>query len=153
MEKEQMIEYLRNYNTYGYQVHKLEKEIDNLRDQIFDYNIKLTANMGINNDIHSKNQIGDKVYNAVIEIEKKRENNQARIVELEAELKQVKEKMDEVDAFLNALYDFERVAIVNFFVKHRTKFDIGEHIFLSEFGVPKSEKTITNIINRAFDKL
>lgn len=153
MDKEQMIEHLRNYKTYKYQIHNLEKEIKKLNAIIFDFNIRLTNQMGINADIHSKNKTSDKVSEAVIELEKKREKNQLQVNQLMMEKQKLTEYVDEVDSFLKALYDIERVAVENFFVNHRTKFDIGENIFLKEFGVPKSEKTITNIINKAFNKL
>lgn len=153
MEKEQMIEYLRNYKLYKYQAYCIEKDIKKLNNNIFEYNIKLTNIMGINSDIHSQNKISDKVPNAVIEIEKKREANQKKIDELKLELTCINQKVEDVDNFLNALYDHERLVIENFYVNHRSKFDIGENIFLKEFGVPKSEKTITNIINKSFEKL
>lgn len=153
MDKEQMIEHLRNYKTYKYQIHNLEKEIKKLNAIIFDFNIRLTNQMGINADIHSKNKTSDKVSEAVIELEKKREKNQLQVNQLMMEKQKLTEYVDEVDSFLNALYDHEYVAIYNHYVNGRQKYDIGENIFYREFKVPKTEKTITNIINKAFRRL
>lgn len=153
MDKEQMIVLLQEYGKNKYSLYQAQKEWNRISHYTYEYNIRLSGTMEINSDIRSKNKTSDKVANAVIEIDKQKEKNKARIQELEITIKDLQEKIEEVDQFLNALYDYERYAIENFYMKKRTQYNIGEKIFLEEFGIQRSEKTIKNIIKKAFKRL
>lgn len=153
MNKEQMIVLLQDYGKNKYALYQAKKEWHRLEKYTYDYNIRLGNNLEINSDIRPKNKTSDKVATAVIDIEKKRESNKAKMQELELVIRELEEKLEEVDQFLLALYDYERYAIENYYMKKRTQYNIGEKIFLEEFGIQRSEKTIKNIIKKAFKRL
>ena len=153
MNKEQMIVLLQEYGKNKYSLYQAKKEYNKLDHYVYEYNIKLTSSYEINSDIRPKNKTSDKVANAVIDIDKLKEKNKGRMLELETIISDLEDKIEEVDQFLNALYDYERYAIENFYMKKRTQYNIGEKIFLEEFGMQRSEKTIKNIIKKAFKRL
>lgn len=153
MNKEQMIVLLQEYGKNKYSLYQARKEYSKLDHYVYEYNITLGSSYEINSDIRPKNKTSDKVANAVIDIEKKKEQNKVKMQELEHTIAELEEKIEEVDQFLNALYDYERYAIENFYMRKRTQYNIGEKIFLEEFGMQRSEKTIKNIIKKAFKRL
>ena len=153
MNKEQMIVLLQDYGKNKYSLYQAKKEYNKLEQYKYEYNIRIGSNLEINSDIRPKNKTSDKVAMAVIDLEKQKEINKAKMQELELVIKELEDKIDEVDHFLNALYDYERFAIENYYMKKRTQYNIGEKIFLEEFGMQRSEKTIKNIIKKAFKRL
>lgn len=148
-----MIGLLQDYGKNKYQLYQAKKEWHKLDTYVYEYNIRLGSSLEINSDIRPKNKTSDKVASAVIDIEKQKEKNKAKMQELEQSILELEEKINEVDHFLNALYDYERYAIENFYIRKRTQYNIGEKIFLEEFGMQRSEKTIKNIIKKAFKRL
>lgn len=153
MNKEQMIVLLQDYGKNKYSLYQAKKEYNRLEQYKYEYNIRIGSNLEINSDIRPKNKTSDKVAMTVIDLEKQKEINKAKMQELELVIKELEDKIDEVDHFLNALYDYERFAIENYYMKKRTQYNIGEKIFLEEFGMQRSEKTIKNIIKKAFKRL
>lgn len=153
MNKEQMIVLLQDYGKNKYSLYQAKKEYNRLEQYKYEYNIRIGSNLEINSDIRPKNKTSDKVAMTVIDLEKQKEINKAKMQELEIVIKELEDKIDEVDHFLNALYDYERFAIENYYMKKRTQYNIGEKIFLEEFGMQRSEKTIKNIIKKAFKRL
>ena len=148
-----MIVLLQDYGKNKYSLYQAKKEYNRLEQYKYEYNIRIGSNLEINSDIRPKNKTSDKVAMAVIDLEKQKEINKAKMQELELVIKELEDKIDEVDHFLNALYDYERFAIENYYMKKRTQYNIGEKIFLEEFGMQRSEKTIKNIIKKAFKRL
>lgn len=153
MNKEQMIVLLQDYGKNKYSLYQAKKEYNKLEQYKYEYNIRIGSNLEINSDIRPKNKTSDKVASAVIDLEKQKEINKAKMQELELVIKELEDKIEEVNQFLNALYDYERFAIENYYMKKRTQYNIGEKIFLEEFGMQRSEKTIKNIIKKAFKRL
>lgn len=153
MNKEQMIVLLQDYGKNQYSLYQAKKEYNKLDQYKYEYNIRIGSNLEINSDIRPKNKTSDKVANAVIDLEKQKEINKAKMQELELVIKELEDKLEEVNQFLNALYDYERFAIEYYYMRKRTQYNIGEKIFLEEFGMQRSEKTIKNIIKKAFKRL
>lgn len=153
MNKEQMIVLLQDYGKNQYSLYQAKKEYNKLEAYKYDYNIRIGSSLEINSDIRPKNKTSDKVAMAVIDLEKQKEINKAKLQELELVIKELEEKLEEVDQFLKALYDYERYAIEYYYMRKRTQYNIGEKIFLEEFGMQRSEKTIKNIIKKAFKRL
>ena len=103
---------------------------------------------GINNDIHSKNAISDKVGNnatyntdTTIELEQK-------LKELESEIVELQYMVEEVDIRLEALRYKEREVLIAYYIDDCTYEDIGNRLYYKWFNQTRTSRHIQRLVER-----
>ena len=113
----------------------------------------MTSSYGDNQDIHSKNQISDKVSRKVEENDIKRIELKNKIDELEEEVRELREKVDTVEDRLEGLKFKEREILTAYYVEGRTAEDIGNRLYFQLFSQTRSGRHIQRIIEKATEKM
>ena len=155
MTKEQLILLLRKYkeNKAKFKLKLKEKErlIRNI-EQLKEVNISAVVTE-INNDIHSKNSISDKVgNNAVDNIDKENEYREELKI-IEAEIIELNESIEEIDIRLDALKYKEKQILIAYYIDGCTYEDIGNRIYWELFKQTRSSRHIQRMIERATEKI
>lgn len=129
MTKEELTKLLKEYreNTAKLKLRrkdkrKYEKELEELIKQEAETN--MCTSFEINNDIHSKNQISDKVSKTIIRKEDKIEELEEKIKEIEIQINELEEKTEEAEIRLGSLYYKEREILTAYYVDNRTAEEI-----------------------------
>lgn len=158
MTKEELIELLKNNreNVASLKLRRIElkrfrKELQELEKSEAENN--MSTSYGINNDIHSKNKIGDKVSQAIIRREEKIAELKQKIKDHEKEIKSLQEKVEEAEIRLNALRYKERKILIAYYVDGRKANEIARNLYYQLYGYPCSERGIYNIIEKATNTL
>lgn len=116
-----------------------------------------TANLGINCDIHSKNQISNKVERAVLDTieinEKEKQEAEEKIKEYEKEIEELKDKVEETSIRLSALKYKEKEILFAFYVEGRSYEDIGNNLFFKLFNQTRDSEAIKKIVEKATIKM
>ena len=148
MTKQELIEILKEYKTNKAMLAlrikekiSIEKRLKRKRDS----ETPITGVVGINNDIHSKNSISDKVAKKVLVNDNKRLEDERRLKELEKEIRDLKEKVEEAEIRLNSLYYKEREIL--------TAEDISQNLYFKLFSRTCSPRYIQSIIKENTEKL
>ena len=94
---------------------ELKKKLLELEESKSNYELQLTSQYGINNDIRSKNKIGDKVASAVIGKEKHNEELQEKIDNLKSRI-QEREKLEK---FMGGITEMKKMPAAMFIVDPR----------------------------------
>ena len=141
MSKEELIELLRDYKENKAKLNIKLKELKNNRIKLkeIDVETSITSSFGINQDIHSKNQISNKVLK--------------KIEELEADIRKLREKVDLIDDRLECLKYKEKELLIAYYVDGRSYDDIGNNLYFKLFNQTRNWETIKKIIERALDKM
>jgi len=155
MSKEELIELLRDYKENKAKLNIKLKELKNNRIKLkeIDVETSITSSFGINQDIHSKNQISNKVLKKIEENETKKEVAKEKIEELEADARKLREKVDLIDDRLESLKYKEREILVAYYIDGRTAEDIGNNLYFRLFNQTRSNRHIQRIIEKATDKM
>ena len=155
MNKEELINLLRDYKENKAKLNIKLKELKTARIKLksSDFETSTTSSFGINQDIHSKNKISNKVLKKVEENDKKREEAERKIKDLEKEVRELREKVDSIDDRLAALKYKERELLVAYYVDGRTAEDIGNNLYFQLFNQTRSNRHIQRIIEKATDKM
>lgn len=107
----------------------------------------------INNDIHSKNSISDKVgNNAVDNIDKENEYREELDV-IEAEIIELNESIEEIDIRLDALKYKEKQILIAYYIDGCTYEDIGNRVYWELFKQTRSSRHIQRMIERSTEKI
>ena len=127
---------------------KLLRKIEQLRD------ITISAvSTEINNDIHSKNSISDKVgNNASNNIDKEKEYREQLDI-LEQEIIELNDVMEEIDIRLDALKYKEKQILIAYYIDGCTYEDIGNRVYWELFHQTRSERQIKRMIERSTEKI
>ncbi len=156
MTKQELIEILKEYKTNKAMLAlrikekiSIEKRLKRKRDS----ETPITGVVGINNDIHSKNSISDKVAKKVLVNDNKRLEDERRLKELEKEIRDLKEKVEEAEIRLNSLYYKEREILTAYYVDNRTAEDISQNLYFKLFSRTCSPRYIQSIIKENTEKL
>lgn len=155
MSKEELIELLKNYKENKAKLNIKLKELKNnrIKLKIKDSETSITSSFGINQDIHSKNQISNKVLKKIEENETKKEVAKEKIEELEADVRKLREKVDLIDDRLESLKYKEREILVAYYIDGRTAEDIGNNLYFRLFNQTRSNRHIQRIIEKATEKM
>lgn len=155
MSKEELIELLRDYKENKAKLNIKLKELKNNRIKLkeIDVETSITSSFGINQDIHSKNQISNKVLKKIEENETKKEVAKEKIEELEADVRMLREKVDLIDDRLESLKYKEREILVAYYIDGRTAEDIGNNLYFRLFNQTRSNRHIQRIIEKATEKM
>lgn len=156
MNKEELISLLKDYKENKARLKIKLKELKMKRIQLKSYDdidISLSTAYGINQDIHSKNQISDKVLRKVEQNDMKRRQLQEEINELEKIVSDLREKVESVNDRLEALKYKEREILTAYYVEGRTAEDIGNKLYFQLFSQTRSDRHIQRIIEKATEKM
>lgn len=156
MTKEELIQLLKEYKENKARLNLRLKELKTKRIQLkacHEIETSITASIGINQDIHSKNKISDKVARQVERNETRRQEIEEEIKVLEETVKALRNKVEAVEDRLIGLKYKEREILVAYYIDGRTAEDIGNKLYLDLFNQTRSIRHIQRIIDRATDKL
>ena len=117
----------------------------------------ITGMVGSNCDIHSKNQISNKVEKAAIETielnEREIKEAEKRIKELEKEIVELQDKVEETSIRLSALKYKEKEVLYAFYVEGRSYEDIGNNLHFRLFNQTRDTEAIKKIVEKATNKM
>lgn len=155
MTREDLIVLLKEYKENKARLNIKLKELKNSRIKLkyVDSDTNMTSSYGDNQDIHSKNQISDKVSRKVEENDIKRIELKNKIDELEEEVRELREKVDTVEDRLEGLKFKEREILTAYYVEGRTAEDIGNRLYFQLFSQTRSGRHIQRIIEKATEKM
>lgn len=160
MTKENLIIDLKNYKENIAKLKLRRREKKKYEKRIKQYKTVETSTTGIvglNCYIHSKNQISNKVENAVIETieinEKEIKEAEERIKELITEIEELEDKVTETSIRLSALKYKEKEILFAYYVEERTYEEIGNKLYFQLFNQTRDKDTIKKIINKATKKM
>ena len=160
MTKEELIQLLKEYkeNVAKLKLRKKEKKhYENKLNSKPKIETSLSSATGINSDIRSKNKIGDKVGEAVVNSitrnEEEKEEAKVKIAELEKEIQELEEKVEEVEIRLNSLYYKEKEILTAYYVENRTAEDISQNLYFRLFNRTCSPRYIRIIIQESTEKI
>ena len=121
-------------------------------EQLKDISIS-TAKTEINNDIHGKNSISDKVgNNASDNIDKEKEYREQLEI-LEQEIIELNDDIEEIDIRLDALKGKEKDILMAYYVDGYTYDYIGNIVYWQLFHQTRSERQIKRLIERSTEKI
>ena len=136
MNKSELIELLKSYKENKAKLNIKLKDLKSARIKLKYINnteTSMTTVYGTNQDIHSKNQISDKVSRKVEENDTKRIELEKKIEELEEEDRELREKVDTVEDRLEGLKFKEREILTAYYVEGMTAEDIGNRLYFQLF--------------------
>ena len=156
MSKEELIQLLKEYKQNKAKLNIKLKELKSARIKLKSCNeieTSLTTGYGINQDIHSKNQISNKVLNKVEENDIRKLELEEKIKELEEVVKELREKVEAVDDRLEGLKYKEREILTAYYVEGRTAENIGNKLYFQLYNQTRSPRRIQMIIEEATEKM
>lgn len=155
MTKEQLVVLLKRYkeNKAKLKLKLKEKErVIRKIEQVKEVSIS-AVRTEINNDIHSKNSISDKVgNNAADNIDKENEYREELDV-IEAEIIELNESIEEIDIRLDALKYKEKQILIAYYIDGCTYEDIGNRIYWELFKQTRSSRHIQRMIEKSTEKI
>lgn len=156
MTKEKLIQLLKEHKENKARLNVKLKELKLARMQLKsleEIETNLTTAYGINQDIHSKNQISNKVLSKIEQNDTKREEKQKEIEELEKTVRDLREKVEAVNDRLEGLKYKEREILTAYYIEGRTAEDIGEYDYEKICGRKCSGRYIREIVKSATLKM
>lgn len=156
MNKEDLINLLKEYKENKARLNIKLKELKNARIKLKfcdDVETNMTSSYGINQDIHSKNQISNKVLKKVEDNETRRENIQKNIKGLEEEVRTIREKVDAVEDRLIGLKYKERELLVAYYIDGRTAENISRTLYYEMYQRTCTPRYVQKIIEKATSKM
>ena len=156
MNKSELIELLKSYKENKAKLNIKLKDLKSARIKLKYINnteTSMTPMYGTNQDIHSKNQISDKVSRKVEENDTKRIELEERIEKLEEEVRQLREKVEAVEDRLIGLKYKEREILTAYYIDGRTAQNIGDKLYFQMYNRTCSARYIQKIIDKATRKM
>lgn len=155
MNKSQLIELLKEYKENKAKLNIKLKELKTARIKLkyVDSDTNMTSSYGDNQDIHSKNQISDKVSRKVEENDIKRIELKNKIEELEEEVRELREKIEAVEDRLIGLKYKERELLVAYYIDGRTAENISRTLYYDMYQRTCTPRYIQKIIDKATQKM
>ena len=153
LERKEVIEKLKNYNRNCSILKELKKKLITLEDIRNEYEINLTSQYGINNDIKSKNKVSDKVASAVIQKEKQNEDIETKITTLQNKIKERENEKDFVETFVSALKKSDREIIVAVYVEGIPINQVIKDVYFKMYDRTCEPKTINARLGKPIDDL
>lgn len=155
MTREDLIVLLKEYKENKARLNIKLKELKNSRIKLkyVDSDTNMTSSYGDNQDIHSKNQISDKVSRKVEENDIKRIELENKIEELEEEVRELREKVEAVEDRLIGLKYKERELLVAYYIDGRTAENISRTLYYDMYQRTCTPRYIQKIIDKATQKM
>lgn len=155
MTKEELVQLLKEYKENKAKLNIKLKELKNCRIKLrnLELDTNLTTAYGINQDIHSKNQISNKVLNVVEKIDTKRIELQKEIDSLEETVRDLRDKVEAVEDRLIGLKYKEREILTAYYIDGRTAQNIGDKLYFQMYNRTCSARYIQKIIERATKRM
>lgn len=155
MSKEELIQLLKDYKENKAKLNIKLKELKNCRIKLkhLELETNSTTSYGINQDIHSKNKISNKVLDKIEQNDNKRIELQKEIEDLEKIVRELREKVEVVDDRLVGLKYKEREILTAYYVEGRTAEEIGNKLYFQLFSQTRSPRRIQMIIEEATKKM
>lgn len=160
MTKENLIIDLKNYKENIAKLKLRRREKKQCEKRIKQYKTVETSTTGIvglNCDIHSKNQISNKVEKAVIETielnQKEIKEAKEKIKELTKEIEDLEDRVQETTIRLSALKYKEKEILYAFYVEGRNYEDIGNNLHFRLFNQTRDTEAIKKIVEKATNKM
>ena len=156
MTKSELVELLKDYKENKAKLTIKLKDLKNARIKLSNidrFDTSVTSSLGVNQDIHSKNQISNKVLKKVEQNDKQIRDLEEEIKNLEEAVKILREKVDIVEDRLEALKYKEKQILIAYYVEGRTAEDIGNKLYFQLFSQTRSDRHIQRIIDKATEKM
>lgn len=155
MTREDLIVLLKEYKENKARLNIKLKELKNSRIKLkyVDSDTNMTSSYGDNQDIHSKNQISDKVSRKVEENDTKRIELENKTEELEEEVRELREKVEAVEDRLIGLKYKERELLVAYYIDGRTAENISRTLYYDMYQRTCTPRYIQKIIDKATQKM
>lgn len=155
MTREDLIKLLKEYKENKARLNIKLKELKTARIKLkyIDSDTNLTSSYGDNQDIHSKNQISDKVSRKVEENDTKRIETEKKIETLEEEVRELREKVEAVEDRLIGLKYKERELLVAYYIDGRTAENISRTLYYDMYQRTCTPRYIQKIIDKATQKM
>lgn len=155
MTREDLIVLLKEYKENKARLNIKLKELKTARIKLkyIDSDTNLTSSYGDNQDIHSKNQISDKVSRKVEENDTKRIELENKIEGLEEEVRELREKVETVEDRLIGLKYKERELLVAYYIDGRTAENISRTLYYDMYQRTCTPRYIQKIIDKATQKM
>lgn len=155
MTREDLIKLLKEYKENKARLNIKLKELKTARIKLkyIDSDTNLTSSYGDNQDIHSKNQISDKVSRKVEENDTKRIELENKIEGLEEEVRELREKVETVEDRLIGLKYKERELLVAYYIDGRTAENISRTLYYDMYQRTCTPRYIQKIIDKATQKM
>lgn len=155
MTREELVILLKEYKENKARLNIKLKELKTSRAKLkyIDSDTNVTSSYGNNQDIHSKNQISDKVSRKVEENDTKRIELEKRIEILEEEVRKLREKVDAVEDRLIGLKYKERELLVAYYIDGRTAENISRTLYYDMYQRNCTPRYIQKIIDKATQKM
>lgn len=155
MTREDLVILLKEYKENKARLNIKLKELKTARVKLkyIDSDTSVTSSYGNNQDIHSKNQISDKVSRKVEENDTKRIELEKKIETLEEEVRKLREKVDAVEDRLIGLKYKERELLVAYYIDGRTAENISRTLYYDMYQRTCTPRYIQKIIDKATQKM
>ena len=155
MTREDLIKLLKEYKENKARLNIKLKELKTARIKLkyIDSDTNLTSSYGDNQDIHSKNQISDKVSRKEEENDTKRIELENKIEVLEEEVRELREKVEAVEDRLIGLKYKERELLVAYYIDGRTAENISRTLYYDMYQRTCTPRYIQKIIDKATQKM
>lgn len=160
MTKESLIKDLKEYkeNIARLKLRRRDKRMYERRiKQYSSIETSVTGCVGLNSDIHSKNQISNKVERAVLDAieinEREIKEAEEKIKELTREIEFLEDKVQETSIRLSALKYKEKEILYAFYVEGRSYEDIGNNLHFKLFNQTRDTEAIKKIVEKATNKM
>jgi len=156
MTKEEFVKLLKEYKENKARLNIKLKELRTKRIQLKgceEIETNITTAYGNNQDIHSKNKIGNKVLDSIEKNETRKEELEEEIKTLEESVRELRERVEAVEDRLEGLKYKEREILTAYYVEGRTAEDIGNKLYFQLFNQTRSDRHIQRIIEKATQKM
>lgn len=156
MNKEELIKLLKEYKENKARLNIRLKELKLARIKLKsceDIETSLTTSYGINQDIHSKNKISNKVLQKIEQNDKRKKELDKEIEDLEKIVKELRIKVESVEDRLEGLKLKERKMLEAYYIEGNTYEDIGNRVYWEIYHQTRTGETIKAIIDEAIEKI
>ena len=155
MTREDLIVLLKEYKENKARLNIKLKELKMARIKLkyIDSETNLISSYGNNQDIHSKNQISDKVSRKVEENDSKKIELEKKIEILEEEIRKLREKVEAVEDRLIGLKYKERELLIAYYIDGRTAENISRTLYYDMYQRTCTPRYIQKIIDKATQKM
>ncbi len=156
MTKPELIELLKNYKENKAKLNIRLKELKLARiklKSLEEIDVSLSVSYELNQDIHSKNKISDKVGKQVEENDSKKREIEEEIKNLEEVVRNLRDKVESINDRLEGLRYKERELLYAYHIEGRTYEDIGNNLYFKLFNQTRDKDTIKKIIDKAVKKM
>lgn len=156
MTKSELIELLKSYKENKAKLNIRLKELKLARiklKSLEEVDVSLSVAYGLNQDIHSKNKISDKVGRQVEENDTKKRELEEEIKNSEKQVSKLREKVELVEDRLEGLRYKERELLYAYHIEGRTYEDIGNNLYFKLFNQTRDKDTIKTIVDKATQKM